>query len=92
MKNQNDNLDNNTGKVSVHQRELTLHSYWNSNTSEERTEIVERAFKMVEKQKEYIKILKQELDETAMIATVHGWKSRLVEDGKKLRIEMEAIE
>lgn len=69
-------------------RELSLHNYWDSNTSEDRVEIVERAFKMIEKQKEYIALLNEELNGLVGMASVHGWKSNLVEEGKKLREEM----
>lgn len=69
-------------------RELSLHNYWNSNTSEDRVEIVERAFKMIEKQKEYITVLNEELNRLVGMASVHGWKSNLVEQGKKLRDEI----
>jgi pyoverdine/dityrosine biosynthesis protein Dit1 len=76
------------GIGAVMPRELSLHNYWDSSTPEGRTEIVERAFKMIEKQKEYIALLSEELDGVVVIAAVHGWKSNLVEQGKKLRGEM----
>jgi hypothetical protein len=69
-------------------RELSLHNYWDSSTSEDRVEIVERAFKMLEKQKEYIALLNEELTGLVGMAAVHGWKSNLVEQGIKLRDEM----
>lgn len=72
-------------------RELSLHNYWDSNTSEDRVEIVERAFKMIEKQKEYIELLNQELNGLVGMASVHGWKSQLVEEGIKLREEMRLL-
>ena len=83
--------NNKTAKLgisAVMQRELSLHNYWDSNTSEDRVEIVERAFKMIEKQKEYISLLNEELNGLVGMASVHGWKSSLVEQGKKLREEM----
>lgn len=76
------------GISAVMPRELSLHNYWDSNTSEDRVEIVERAFKMIEKQKEYISLLNEELNGLVGMASVHGWKSSLVEQGKKLRDEM----
>ncbi|NBL01081.1 MAG: hypothetical protein EOM50_24410, partial [Erysipelotrichia bacterium] len=75
-------------KCDVMPRELSLHNYWDSKTSEDRVEIVERAFKMIEKQKEYIAVLNEELNGLVGMASVHGWKSNLVEQGKKLRDEM----
>ena len=75
-------------KGDVMPRELSLHNYWDSKTSEDRVEIVERAFKMIEKQREYIAVLNEELNGLVGMASVHGWKSNLVEQGKKLRDEM----
>ena len=59
MENENLNEQQNPAlsKGDVMPRELSLHNYWDSNTSEDRVEIVERAFKMIEKQKEYIAVL-----------------------------------
>jgi len=90
MENENLNEKQNPAlsKGDVMPRELSLHNYWDSNTSEDRVEIVERAFKMIEKQKEYIAILNEELNGLVGMAAVHGWKSNLVEQGKKLRDEM----
>ena len=79
------------GITAVMPRELSLHNYWDSNTSEDRVEIVERAFKMIEKQKEYIELLNQELNGLVGMASVHGWKSQLVEQGIKLREEMRLL-
>lgn len=79
-------------KNDVMPRELSLHNYWDSNTSEDRVEIVERAFKMIEKQKEYIAVLNEELNGLIGMASVHGWKSNLVEQGKKLRDEMALLQ
>lgn len=73
-------------------RKLSLHNYWDSNTSEDRVEIVERAFKMIEKQKEYIALLNEELNGVVPMAHVHGWKSTLFEQGKKLRDEMDLLD
>ena len=78
-------------KGAVMPRELSLHNYWDSNTSEDRVEIVERAFKMIERQKEYIELLNQELNGLVGVASVHGWKSQLVEEGIKLREEMRLL-
>ena len=75
-------------KGAVMSRELSLHNYWDSNTSEDMVEIVERAFKMIEKQKEYIALLNEELNGLVGMASVHGWKSSLVEQGIRLREEM----
>lgn len=43
---------------------------------------------IIEKQKEYIALLGKELDETASIAHIHGWRSSRVEEGKILREEI----
>lgn len=71
--------------------ELTFENYLKSNTSEDRIAIVERAFKMIDKQKEYINLLGQELKEACIIAAIHGWRSDRVEKGEDLRNEMFAI-
>ena len=91
MNTEKTNLENENPALSkgdVMPRELSLHNYWDSNTSEDRVAIVERAFKMIEKQKEYIAVLNEELNGLVGMAVVHGWKSNLVEQGKKLRVEM----
>lgn len=72
-------------------RELSLHNYWDSNSSEERIEIMERAFKMIEKQNEYIALLNEEINGLVGMASVHGWKSNLVKQGEKLRLEISLI-
>jgi hypothetical protein len=63
MENENLNEPQNPtlSKGVVMPRELSLHNYWDSNTSEDRLEIVERAFNMIEKQKEYIAVLNKEI-------------------------------
>lgn len=76
----------------MEKRELSLHNYWDSSTSEDRTEMVARAFKMIEKQKEYINLLNEEINGLIGMASVHGWKSNLVEQGIKLRQEMDEIQ
>jgi hypothetical protein len=73
-------------------KELTLHNYWDASSSEERTEIVERAFKIIEKQNEYIDLLGAELTELSQMAHVRGWKSTRVEDGNILRGEIKELE
>ena len=72
-------------------RELSLHSYWDSNTSEERVDVVERAFKMIDKQSEYIKLMEDELNDVIGMASIHGWQSKRVQEGIKLRNEIDAI-
>jgi hypothetical protein len=72
-------------------RELSLKNYWNSSTSEDRVEIVERAFKMIETQKQYIDLLNEEINGLVGMAAVHGWKSSLVEKGIYLRAVMSSI-
>lgn len=72
-------------------RELSLHNYWDSNSSEERIEIMERAFKMIEKQNEYIALLNEEINGLVGMASVYGWKSNLVKQGEKLRLEISLI-
>ena len=42
-------------------------------------------------QTEYIGLLGNELDETALIAAQHGWKSRRAEQGEKLRQQMQEV-
>lgn len=71
--------------------ELTFENYLKSNSSEDRIAIVERAFKMIDKQNEYITLLGQELNETSIIAAIHGWRSDKIEQGEDLRNEMYAI-
>ena len=46
----------------------------------------------IEKLEEYIKLLIMELDEVCVLADVHGWKSKRVEQGEKLRKELADIE
>ena len=44
--------------------------------------------KLVEKQREYIKLLTDEINDMTGIVSSHGWKSKRVEDGIKLRSEI----
>ena len=46
---------------------------------------------LIKKQDEYIKLLCDELDEIASIASVHHWKSGRVEQGEKLRQEIKEL-
>lgn len=48
--------------------------------------------RLVEKQREYINLLVEELDELVSIASVHGWKSSRVEEGERLRSEISSLE
>lgn len=71
--------------------ELTFENYLKSNSSEDRIAIVERAFQMIDKQKEYIALLGQEIDDLIPFAVRNGWKSNLVEQGEAVRKEMAEI-
>lgn len=46
---------------------------------------------LIEKQDEYINLLAQELNELSMLASVHGWKTGLIEKGVELRAEIEQL-
>lgn len=37
---------------------------------------------------DYIEVLSAELDETAPMASLHGWKSSRVEEGRRIRIAL----
>lgn len=47
--------------------------------------------KIIQKQDELIKLLKEELDEAVQVAFIHGWRSSRIEQGKKLRAELSAL-
>ena len=47
---------------------------------------------LINKQKEYIKLLSGEIDDLAGLAHVHGWRSSRVKQGKKLRKVIKEIE
>ena len=65
-------------------KELSLWNYWDATTSEDRVDIVERAFKMIEAQKKYIELLSEELDELAVLAHSRGWRSKRAEQGEQM--------
>jgi len=46
---------------------------------------------LIEAQEKYIKLLQEELDETATIAWVHGWRSHRFESGMLLRRRISSI-
>ena len=46
---------------------------------------IERLKEIISTQDDYVKLLIEELDELAVFASVHGWKSTRYEQGKKLR-------
>ena len=46
---------------------------------------------IIAKMEEYIKLLGKELDETATMAHIYGWRSSRVEEGEKLRAELAAL-
>lgn len=48
--------------------------------------------RIIEKQKEYIELLNKEINSLFGLAYVHGWRSNLVEEGQKLRDELQALE
>lgn len=48
-------------------------------------DLVDERDKVISLQKEYIKLLGDELDETVEMAHIHGWKSTRYEEGKRLR-------
>jgi hypothetical protein len=54
--------------------------------------LYERERKRSEKMKEYIELLREELDESVVIAFTHGWRSSNIDKGQKLRDELSAIE
>lgn len=49
--------------------------------------------KLIEKLEEYIQLLNEEIDSMAVIAWVHGWRSRRerIEKGELLRREIEEL-
>lgn len=47
---------------------------------------------LIEAQKEYIKLLVEELNETVPIANAHGWKSSKFEQGKIIRDKIDLFE
>jgi len=49
----------------------------------------EKLKEVIELQKEYIKLLGDELDSVVGIAYVHGWRSTRFEEGKRLRERIE---
>ena len=48
--------------------------------------------RIIEKQKEYIQLLTDELDEVVPIVAAHGWKSTRYDFGKRLRKKISMIE
>lgn len=46
---------------------------------------------LIEAYDNYLKLLGEELDELAMMAIMHGWGSKRVEQGKILREKIEKI-
>lgn len=71
---------------------LSQFNYFNCRTSHERSDIVNRAFQMIEKQKEYISLLGKEIDSMVGVARAHGWKSELFVEGKRLRKEISELD
>lgn len=48
--------------------------------------------KIIQKKlEEYIRLLIDELDETVSIACIHGWESKRVKEGNKIRTEIEHL-
>lgn len=47
---------------------------------------------LVKKQKDYISLLGEELDEIVPLASTHGWKSSRVEEGENIRLEIKSLE
>lgn len=47
---------------------------------------------IVKKQKEYISLLGEELDELVPLASIHGWNSSRVKTGERIRSEIESLE
>lgn len=70
---------------------LSQFNYLQCSTSQERSDIVNRAFQMIEKQKEYIALLGKEIDSMVGVARAHGWKSDLFEEGERLRKEISEL-
>ena len=50
------------------------------------------ALSLIQKQKEYIKMLGNEIDSLVWIAHTHGWKSKNIRKGEKLRKEMSILD
>lgn len=57
--------------------------------SAERDKLKAERDEIILKYQEYVKLLVDELNEIAPLATVHGWKSSRYEQGKRLREEIE---
>ena len=47
--------------------------------------------KLVTLQEQYIAFIGEELEETAILASARGWKSKRFDEGVKLRTEMERL-
>ncbi len=47
---------------------------------------------LLQKQKEYIKMLGNEIDSLVPFASTHGWKSENIGKGEKLRKEMKVLD
>ena len=51
----------------------------------------EIAIELIKKQGEYIELLVAELSDTAVVTSIHGWRSKRYRDGKRLRGEMKLL-
>ena len=52
---------------------------------------VSKSLPIIEALNDYISLLGEELDETAQIAAVHGWQSKRIEQGEKLRAKLKNL-
>lgn len=46
---------------------------------------------LIQTQEKYIQLLGEELDELCVLASVHGWKSKRVQQGQELRIRINEL-
>lgn len=52
---------------------------------------VSESLPLIEALNDYIKLLGEELDETAGIAAAHGWQSKRIEQGERLRAKLKDL-
>jgi hypothetical protein len=46
---------------------------------------------LIEVYEKYINLLNEELNELVSVAYIHGWKSKRVEEGQRLRDEIDKV-
>ena len=64
-------------------KDIAKHFYLQARKVEK--EEIKRLKEIISTQDDYVKLLTEELDELAIFASVHGWKSTRYGQGKKLR-------